>query len=73
MQFIQGVNHYQVSFYTQSLDDAIDQKKGIKRASSYVGLMFIAFNLRRVMNIIDKMFSKSSSKNLPLYFLKKQS
>ena len=73
MQFIQGINHYQVSFYTQSLDDAIDQKKGIKRASADVGLMFIAFNLRRVMNIIDKMFSKSSSKNLPLYFLKKQS
>jgi hypothetical protein len=25
MQFIQGVNRNQVSFYTQSLDDTIDQ------------------------------------------------
>jgi transposase len=29
-------------------------KKGIKRASSDVGLMFIAYNLRRLMNIVDK-------------------
>ena len=29
-------------------------KKGMKRASADVGLMFIAYNLRRVMNIIDK-------------------
>jgi len=29
-------------------------KKGIKRASSDVGFMFIAYNLRRLMNIIDK-------------------
>ena len=28
-------------------------KKGIKRASADVGLMFIAYNLRRLMNIID--------------------
>ena len=29
-------------------------KKGIKRASSDVGFMFIAYNLRRLMNIIDR-------------------
>jgi transposase len=29
-------------------------KKGIKRASADVGFMFIAYNLRRMMNIIDK-------------------
>ena len=29
-------------------------KKGMKRASADVGLMFIAYNLRRLMNIIDK-------------------
>lgn len=29
-------------------------KKGKKRASADVGLMFIAYNLRRLMNIIDK-------------------
>ena len=44
IQFIEGINCNQVSFYLQSLDDAIDQKKGIKRASADVGLMFIAFN-----------------------------
>ena len=52
MQFIQGVNRNQLSFYPQSLDDPIDQEKGIKRASADVGLMFTAFNLRRMMNII---------------------
>lgn len=29
-------------------------KKGMKRASADVGFMFIAYNLRRLMNIIDK-------------------
>jgi hypothetical protein len=29
-------------------------KKGIKRASADVGLMFIAYNLRRIMNTVDK-------------------
>ena len=29
-------------------------KKGIKRASADVGFMFVAYNLRRLMNIIDK-------------------
>lgn len=29
-------------------------KKGLKRASADVGFMFIAYNLRRLMNIIDK-------------------
>ena len=29
-------------------------KKGIKRASADVGFMFIAYNLRRLMNLIDK-------------------
>ena len=28
--------------------------KGIKRASADVGFMFIAYNLRRLMNIVDK-------------------
>ena len=52
MQFIKGVNRNQLSFYPQSLDYAIDQEKGIKRASADVGLMFTAFNLRRMMNTI---------------------
>jgi len=29
-------------------------KKGIKRASADVGFMFTAYNLRRIMNIVDK-------------------
>jgi len=29
-------------------------KRGLKRASADVGLMFIAYNLRRLMNIVDK-------------------
>jgi transposase len=32
----------------------VSTKKGLKHASADVGLMFIAFNLRRLMNIIDK-------------------
>jgi len=71
IQFIQGVNRNHVSFYTQSLDDAIDQEKGIKRASSDVGLMFIAFNLRRMMNIIDKNEFKKFLKEIALIFSKK--
>jgi len=47
-------------------------KKGIRHTSSDVGLMFTAFNLRRLMNIIDKntlkrtwlfIFQNSSSPN----------
>jgi transposase len=34
--------------------DHIITKKGLKRASADVGFMFIAYNLRRLMNIIDK-------------------
>ncbi len=32
----------------------VSTKRGIKRASADVGLMFTAFNLRRLINIIDK-------------------
>ena len=52
MQFIKGVNRNQLSFYPQSLDYKIDQEKGIKRASADVGLTFIVFNLRIMMNTI---------------------
>ena len=34
--------------------DYIITKKGMKRASADVGLMFVAYNLRRLLNIIDK-------------------
>ena len=32
----------------------ITTKRGLKRASADVGLMFVAYNLRRLINIIDK-------------------
>ncbi len=49
----------------------ISTKKGIKRASADVGLMFTAFNLRRLMNILDKNTFKKFLKELAsLYFVK---
>ena len=46
-------------------------KKGIKRASADVGLMFTAFNLRRMMNINDKNEFKKFLKELALIFSQK--
>jgi transposase len=44
-------------------------KKGIKRASSDVGFMFIAYNLRRLMNIIDRAkFTKFLRELVLLFF-----
>lgn len=48
-------------------------KKGIKHASADVGLIFTAFNLRRLMNIIDKNALKKFLKELGFLFLKKSS
>ncbi|MBK8712109.1 MAG: hypothetical protein IPL97_09600 [Niastella sp.] len=47
-------------------------KKGIKRASADVGLMFVAYNLRRLMNIIDKNSFQKFLKELVLLFSLKQ-
>jgi transposase len=44
-------------------------KKGLKRASADVGLMFIAYNLRRLMNILDKNTFKQYLKELANAFL----
>ena len=46
-------------------------KKGIKRASAEVGLMFTAVNLRRMMNINDKNEFKKFLKELALIFSQK--
>jgi len=46
-------------------------KKGIKHASADVGLIFTAFNLRRLMNIIDKSTLKKFLKELGFLFFKK--
>jgi transposase len=49
----------------------VSTKKGIKRASADVGLMFTAFNLRRLINIIDKNVFKELLRELAsLYFVK---
>jgi hypothetical protein len=46
-------------------------KKGIKRASADVGLMFTALNLRRLINIIDKNVFKKFLRELALLFVAK--
>ncbi|MEO5909747.1 MAG: IS1182 family transposase [Pelobium sp.] len=43
-------------------------KKGMKRASADVGLMFIAYNLRRLINIIDKSNFKKFLQELAFTF-----
>lgn len=43
-------------------------KKGLKRASADVGLMFTALNLRRLMNIIEKNTLKTFLRELALIF-----
>ena len=49
----------------------ITTKKGLKRASADVGMMFVAFNLRRLMNIIDtNSFKKFLKEFLHLFSLK---
>lgn len=45
-------------------------KKGMKRASADVGFMFIAYNLRRLMNIIDTNLLRKYLKELAFSFSK---
>lgn len=47
----------------------ISTKKGINRASADVGLMFVAYNLRRLMNIIGKDLFKKFLAELVFLFL----
>lgn len=47
-------------------------KKGKKRASADVGCMFIAYNLRRIMNILDQDVLKKFFQELVFLFLKIQ-
>lgn len=47
----------------------ISTKKGKKRASADVGLMFVAFNLRRMMKIIDKKVFKKFLQALAFLFI----
>lgn len=47
----------------------ITTKRTKKRASADVGLMFVAFNLRRLMNIIDKNVFKKFLEELAFLFL----
>jgi hypothetical protein len=43
-------------------------KRSIKHASSDVGMIFMAYNLRRIFNILDKNLLKAYLKGLGLYF-----
>ena len=45
-------------------------KKGMKRASADVGLMFIAYNLRRLMNIIDTKLLEKFLVELAFFFFR---
>lgn len=46
----------------------VSTKRGIKRASADVGFMFVAYNLRRIMNIIDKNVLKKFLRELGFLF-----
>lgn len=46
----------------------ITTKRGIKRACADVGLMFTAFNLRRIFNLVDKSVLKEFLKKLAFNF-----
>ena len=46
-------------------------KQGKKRASADVGLMFIAYNLKRMMNILDPNVFKNYLKRLAIFIFKK--
>ena len=46
-------------------------KREQKRASADVGLMFVAYNLRRIMNILDKNIFKKFLKELGFLFFGK--
>lgn len=48
----------------------ISTKKGIKRASADVGLIFVSYNLRRIFNLIDKNTLKMFFQELALLFSK---
>jgi hypothetical protein len=47
-------------------------KKGIKRASADAGFMFTAYNLRRIMNIVDKNLLTKFLQELVFLFLRKK-
>jgi transposase len=46
----------------------VSTKKGIKRAAADVGLIFVAYNLRRIFNLIDKNELQKFLKELALLF-----
>jgi len=46
----------------------ITTKSGIKRASADVGLIFTAYNLRRLLNILDKKVLEAVLRKFALFF-----
>ena len=48
-------------------ENEITTKRSMKRASADVGLMFVAFNVRRMMNIVDKKAFKKFLQELAFF------
>jgi len=76
MKFIKGTNRQQTHLFPVSLEQSIAQdnevrvtKQGKSRASADVGFMFIAYNLKRIMNILGQEVFKKYLRMLVLLFL----
>ena len=52
--------------------DHVITKRGIKRASADAGFMFIAYNLRRIMNIVDRKLLTGFLTELVILFFRKK-
>ena len=75
MQFMQGNNRSQHILFPDSLDQFVDQENEVRiidlfvGASADVGCMFIAYNLRRILNILDQDILKNFFQELAFFFL----
>jgi len=47
----------------------VSTKKGINRATADIGLIFVAYNLRRIFNLVDKKVLKAYLREFALLFL----
>ena len=73
MQFIQGNNRSQHILFPDSLDQFVDQENEVRildlfvGASADVGCMFIAYNLRKILNILDQDILKKFFQELAFF------
>ena len=73
MQFMQGNNRSQHILFPDSLDQFVDQENEVRIidlfvwASADVGRMFIAYNLRRILNILDQDILKNFFQELAFF------